>query len=101
MFFQDSQIEQPSFSLALLNTMPLQMIHNKMKSPAVFPVSLAEHLQVLKEMCFICNNKCISDKKTYDESDLILFATDNSLIILRSIYVIISMLYEIHCKDKK
>ena len=47
--------------------MSLQMFYNKMKSPAVLPVRLAEHLQILKEMCFIYNDKCISDTKTYDE----------------------------------
>ena len=45
------------FDLAVLNA----MFQNKRKmSPPVLPISLAEHLQVLKIVCFFCNNKHIA-----------------------------------------
>ena len=44
------------------------MFQNKKKIyPPVLPVSLAEHLQILKKMCFICKDKRICDNTRYKE----------------------------------
>ena len=51
--------------MAVLNAIPLQIFKNKMKKyPQVLPVHLAEDLQILKKMRFICNDKRISDNNT-------------------------------------
>ena len=55
--------------MTLLNAISLNMFQNKIKiSPLVLPTSLAEHLQILIKMCFICLNKRISDNDTYSDS---------------------------------
>ena len=51
-----------------LNAISIQMFQSKMKiSPSVLPVSLVEYLHIFKKMCFICNDKPISDNDTYNE----------------------------------
>ena len=71
------------FGLALLNAISSQMFQNKKKmSPPVLPVSLAEHLQILKIVCFFCNNKRIAVVTLiYNESVL----DGAKLIVLRNI----------------
>ena len=39
-------------------------------SQIVLPVILAEHLQILEKICFICNDKCISDSITYSKAGI-------------------------------
>ena len=39
-------------------------------SQTVLPVILAEHLQILEKICFICNDKCISDSITYNKDGI-------------------------------
>ena len=39
-------------------------------SQTVLPVILAEHLQILEKICFICNDKCISDSITYNKAGI-------------------------------
>ena len=54
--------------MVVLNAISLQMFQSKMKIfPTAPPVSLAEHLQIFYKMCFICNDKRISDTSTYNE----------------------------------
>ena len=49
--------------MAPQNAISLQMFQNKMKIiPPVLPVSLAEHLQIFKKMCFTCNNNALVAK---------------------------------------
>ena len=53
--------------IALLNSILLQMSQNKIEaSPPALSVSLAEYLQILKKLCFICNGKHISDNYAYN-----------------------------------
>ena len=57
--------------MALLNSILLEMFQNKIKiSPTALPVNLAEHLQVLKKICFICNDKYISDNNTKNKGGI-------------------------------
>ena len=45
-----------------LNEISLQMFQNKIKiSPPVLPERLAEHLQILRKICFVCNDKRITE----------------------------------------
>lgn len=113
--------------MAVLNAMSLRIFKNKMKkSPQLLPVHLAENLQILKNMHFICKDKCISDNDTCKSNEgvfgrreidcakerlieilnimevtravgfmkprvgLIFFAIDIHLILLMSIYIIMS-----------
>ena len=47
------------------------MFQNKIKiSPTVLPVNLAEHLQVFKWICFIRNDKLISDNNTKNKGGI-------------------------------
>ena len=47
------------------------MIQNKLKSTStVLLVSLSENEQILKKMCFICDDKHISDKNTYNKDGI-------------------------------
>ena len=57
--------------MALLNAISLQMFQNKIKiSPTLLPVNLTEHLQISIKMCFICNDKRISDNNTKNEGGI-------------------------------
>ena len=48
--------------MGLLNKTSYQVFQNRMKiSPPVLPVSLADDLQILKKITFICNDERISD----------------------------------------
>ena len=52
----------------MLNAILLQIFQNKMKRfPKLPPVSPTEHLQILKKICFICNDKRIIDNNTYNK----------------------------------
>ena len=51
-----------------MNEMYLEMFQNNLKiCSTVLPVSEVEHLRIFKNMCFICNDKSISDNNRYNE----------------------------------
>ena len=57
--------------MALLNALSKQIFRKKIKiSSTVLPISLSEHLQILKKMCFICNDKGISENNPYNQDGI-------------------------------
>ena len=70
-FFQGFHIENRLYSYGFFECNIVTYVQNKSKiSPTVLPVSLAEHLQTSKEMCFICNDKRISDNNANKEGGI-------------------------------
>ena len=58
--------------MALLNVVLLQVFQNKTKiSLPVLPVSLAEYLQILKKVWFICNDEHIIDNNTFNMGGIV------------------------------
>ena len=49
-----------------MNSVSLQMFQKKL----VLSISLAEHLQFFLKMCFISNDKHVSDNDTYNKDDI-------------------------------
>ena len=76
--------------MTLLNAISLHMFQNKINiSPPVLPASLAEHLQILKKMCFICIKGALSGLRQFLAAESPLQMMKNTFYLtLKALFVL-------------